>query len=432
MRLLILTVVVAACGGSEDGAILTVSAPSGPESADRLEIVLAGAETVATVERQRLRPGSFENASVRYYRQRASGGEVLGVSTLDGFVIRIEPNVEQAADEQFVPLLVAYRGENVVGIGAVVDENGNPAPVEIKDGELAEYIVAMVPLTVTDAADGLDDGEIVSVPCRGGNTAELASGYAWQPPDRAQLRLLLPDKPGSQDASARTIDLDCDAHAAPDTDCDDLRSAFHDDQIEMCDALDTNCDGDGLIVQTCPTEASACSGATDRGVQLCDDRTGETLGECTPDPACRCSVGSPGPCTKCVLSFVRTNDPSRIGPCAPAIGKIMLPMCTDAAPCDVRVVPQVGPWKAYISADGQSFATDVADAHGTLYIEAKTIESDVMATAPASIGGVYLAVTRGTTTVQIGIDLEVGSESIDNCAEAVDPSSGMHQMLCSP
>lgn len=425
MRLLILTVVVAACGGSEDGAILTVSAPSGPESADRLEIVLAGAETVATVERQRLRPGSFENASVRYYRQRASGGEVLGVSTLDGFVIRIEPNVEQAADEQFVPLLVAYRGETVVGIGAVVDENGNPAPVEIKDGELAEYIVEMVPLTVTDAADGLDDGEIVSVPCRGGNTAELASGYAWQPPDRAQLRLLLPDKPGSQDASARTIDLDCDAHAAPDTDCDDLRSAFHDDQVEMCDAFDSNCDGETLIAQPCPSAVGSCSSAPE-GVQLCDDRTGELLGGCVAEPSCNCLIGSQNTCRKCVLAFGGTAG--AVHTCTPAIGKIALP-CTESEPCDVSVVPQVGPWKAFISKDGMNFATGVDDASNALYIEVKSVDNMSMATPPASIGEVYLALRYANETVQLSIDLQIG-DAVDMCP--IEPSAGASPMVCSP
>src|SRR5678816_3691359 len=109
MRRLILLGVVAACG-SDDGAVLTLRAPNGPGSAARIEIVLASADAaaIATAD-QRAQLEGLTEAPVRYYRQRAPGGNVDAVARLDGFVVRIEPNSDVAADEKFVPFVLASR-----------------------------------------------------------------------------------------------------------------------------------------------------------------------------------------------------------------------------------------------------------------------------------------------------------------------------------
>ncbi len=41
---------VMACGGEDDGAVLTVRAPEGPGSAGRIEIILANADPSAIVD----------------------------------------------------------------------------------------------------------------------------------------------------------------------------------------------------------------------------------------------------------------------------------------------------------------------------------------------------------------------------------------------
>src|SRR5262245_40908277 len=85
---------------SNDGAILTFEAPDGPAGAARIQIVLASAdlETIGTGIRQRMQPGVLNEEDVVYYRQRAKGGIVESVDTVDGFQVRIEPEVDAAPD----------------------------------------------------------------------------------------------------------------------------------------------------------------------------------------------------------------------------------------------------------------------------------------------------------------------------------------------
>src|SRR5687767_11606132 len=126
MRLAYLVLVVAACG-SEEGTILTVTAPDGPDNVARLEIVLANADptTITELQDQRVAPNMLAGESARYYRQRATAGAITDVGGVDGFSVRIEPNLVMVPEKTFVPFLVAFDAQdNVVGIGAVLDTAG--------------------------------------------------------------------------------------------------------------------------------------------------------------------------------------------------------------------------------------------------------------------------------------------------------------------
>src|SRR5678816_2839548 len=107
MRRLILLGVVAACG-SDDGAVLTLRAPNGPGSAARIEIVLASADAaaIATAD-QRAQLEGLTEAPVRYYRQRAPGGNVDAVARHAASAESIKPTSDGGADEKFVPCVVA-------------------------------------------------------------------------------------------------------------------------------------------------------------------------------------------------------------------------------------------------------------------------------------------------------------------------------------
>src|SRR5690349_19373873 len=140
MRLASLVLVVAACG-SDEGSLLEISAPEGPENVARLEIVLANADKVETVDGQRIAPRDFVGTeNVRYYRQRATAGVIEAVGRADGFVLRLEPNIADVPEKIFVPFLVAYDADdNVVGVGAVLDENREPTSITIEGGMTRKY-----------------------------------------------------------------------------------------------------------------------------------------------------------------------------------------------------------------------------------------------------------------------------------------------------
>ena len=71
-------------------------------------------------------------------------------------------------------------------------------------------------------------------------------GVVWRPRAGGELRVMLADPTAGGDATARTLDLDCDGHeVAPNNsgaDCDDTRARFHAGAAELCDMEDTNCD----------------------------------------------------------------------------------------------------------------------------------------------------------------------------------------------
>jgi len=171
MRLAWLALVIGACG-TDEGSLLEISAPDGPENVARLEIVLANPDKIETVEDQRLAPRDFAGTEdVRYYRQRATAGVIVGVGRADGFVLRLEPNIASVPEKIFVPFLVAYDAQdNVIGVGAVLDENHEPTSITIEGGMTRKYFVVSSGCpgpNSSDAKSGLMNcAPVPPVPCR--------------------------------------------------------------------------------------------------------------------------------------------------------------------------------------------------------------------------------------------------------------------------
>lgn len=435
MRRLAWPVVVGLCAcstpGPKQGAVLTFGTPDGM-SATRIEIVLANAATdaAADLRNQRREPGSGETDDVRYLRQRALGGALEDMKSLDGFEMRIEPDEATSTDEQFIPIVLVYDHDALVGIGAVEDAAGDPSAVQIAPNVLTTYAVTVTPLQSVGEDAALDPGTARIVSCFDRLQQPWQSGIAWVAHTR-QLRLLLPDiseDPMATDATARGLDLDCDAHDAEDADCDDLRGSFYNGAPESCDGLDTNCDSVRYVPEACTQSALACNigAGTASGVRVCDDEEG-TQGACTPSAACLCGTGASNGCTRCIVDF--TGPTSARTACSPSVGQIHLAVCEGTA-CTVEVAGATPPWRAFIgTADTGPFTTKLQNVH-TVFLEAK--RSGALPFAAGNIGEAYLLVTPNgsATTVTLPIQFEMSSDS-QQCTPLSNPSVGS-KMTCSP
>lgn len=406
--------------GPNDGAVLTFDAPAGPTAAARVQIVLASAdtETIGTGIRQRMQPGALSEEDVVYYRQRAKGGIVESVATIDGFQIRIEPELDAAPDETFIPFALIYDdADELVAVGAVEDPDGNPMPVEIREDVRIEYPMTITPVENPGADAPLAANQGISVGCLDADATAWTSGVAWRPDTGPQLRLLLADlaaDPSATDATARAADLDCDAFDAADDDCDDLRDAYHPGQTETCDGLDTDCDGRRMEVQPCALPA-ACGGM---GVSLCTDvgvNAAETI--CQPDPTCACLAGGPS-CARCIIDSVPPASGATRPACAPAVGKLHLDQYCEGA-CSVEVVAVDGVEAALALLETGPYATRV-DTTGLIYLRAKVGPGFPTPTMTfTSVGRVFLAVTTQNRTQAVNIDLEISNETTESCAPAM-------------
>lgn len=420
MRLAYLLLLVCACG-TEEGTLLTIRAPAGPDHVARLEIVLANADqaTITDLADQRVAPSTLEGETVRYYRQRATAGAIESVGAADGFTVRIEPNLVMVPEKTFIPFLVAFDAQdNVIGVGAVLDLEGNPSTVDIESGTTVQYIVDMVALSPMDPALGMGERESMRVVCEA-----WTSGIAWRP-GATQLRLLLAER-GTGDATERLADLDCDGFEAKVQDCDDLRAAFNPAAAEQCDGIDSNCDAARTAVQAC--SATQCPGD---GLQLCDDRTGEPIGACVANAQCACADGQ---CNMCMLAYRDTAVAERKAPCAPAVGKMHFPQCAvDGAPCTIEVLQGSGGWIGYIAASPTgNFSTTLANVTvGYAYLEAKLAgASDVEGQPRASIGSLNLVITQNGQSTLVPVDLRLDEGASDQC-QATPAST--YAMYCTP
>jgi hypothetical protein len=427
MRLAWVVVLVAACG-TEEGSVLTIRAPEGPAGVARLEIVLANADKIETIDGQRLAPANFAGEeAVRYYRQRATAGVIEGVGAADGLSVRIEPNIAMVPEKIFVPFLVAYDDHDaVIGVGAVLDENLEPTTITIEGGAARKYFVDMTPLSAMDPALGMGARESMNVVC--GEDRKWTSGIAWRPA-ATQLRLLLADRSqnlDATDASERDADLDCDAHAANETDCDDLRPAFHAGRQDVCDGMDQNCDGARTSVQSC--QDGTC---TTGGVQLCDDRTGEPIGACLANASCACDSGA---CAFCALTFRATQDAAKKSPCAPGVGKMKFAGCIEGAACTIEVVSTTGPWVGYISTQPTAgFTTKITNVITEAYLELKLSgTSEVVGQAASSVGAVNLAITQNGQTRLLPVDIQLADTAPNAICQVIPGTTNLHAMTCAP
>jgi hypothetical protein len=427
--------VLGACG-PDDGAILTFEAPEGPEGAARIQIVLASAntETIGTGIRQRMQPGALGEEDVVYYRQRARGGVVDAVQTLDGFQVRIEPEIDAAPDETFIPFALIYDdASELIAVGTVEDPDGNPMPVEIREDVRIEYAMTITPVTYPGASAPLDVNQGLVVGCLDYHAEVWTSGVAWRPDTGPQLRLLLADlseDASATDASERMADLDCDAFDAANNDCDDLRDAYHPGQSETCDGLDTDCDGQRMEVQTCSLPGS-CGGT---GVALCTDMGANAVSTvCQPDPTCACLDNPNGGngCARCILD----TRPGAVGAttraaCAPAIGKMHIDALCEGS-CIVEVADVEGAEVLISNAELGPF-TNRVQSTGVVYVRVKAGGNGfpVPTMTFTSVGRVFLAITHENRTTAFNVDLEITDEPRAECAAAslVDNYS----MFCTP
>lgn len=435
----------AACdSGPNEGAVLTFETPDGPMTASRLEVILANAaaDSISEVASQRREPGSVDDDAVRYYRQRVPGGTIEGTTAVAGFQLRIEPDLATSKDETFIPIVFAYDAERLIGVGVIEDANGDPARAQITPGTVTSYTVTMGAVRVVDDDDAaVGHGTARVVTCQGRDTAAGApwrSGVAWFPtadPARPngrthQLRLLLPDvaaTPLATDATARAADLDCDAHPADASDCDDLRGAFYDGAADTCDGRDTNCDSQRYVPQPCTVQNALCSiGPTPTGVQLCDDEAG-TLGACTASAECLCAPGNPATsCIQCTVDFVGSGGMKSA--CTPSIGKIKLPMCEVAESCTVEVAAATTGWRGYLGTlETGTFTTKLTGIHGSVFLEVKREGS--LPVSASSVGEVYLIVTTTQGPVTVPVQMLMTSQA--TACQPIAMGSGS-KMICSP
>jgi hypothetical protein len=429
---LVVIVGLVACG-PDDGAILTFEAPGGPETAARIQIVLASAnaETIGTGIRQRMQPGVLAEEDVVYYRQRAKGGVVESVETLDGFAVRIEPEIDAASDEKFIPFALIYDDADVlIGVGAVEDPDGNPMAVEIREDIRIEYAMTITPVTPPGASEPLVANQGLVVGCLDDHAEVWTSGVAWRPDTGPQLRLLLADlaaDASATDATERDADLDCDDYDAAENDCDDLRDAYHPGQSETCDGLDTDCDGRRMEVQQCSLPNS-CGGM---GVSLCTDMGANAVTtECQPDPTCAC-LDAGNNCARCIIETrVPSVGATNRAACAPAIGKLHIdPYCEGA--CTVEVVDVEGAEATISAAEMGPFMARIQSTN-VVYVRVKTGGGGFPAPSMTftSVGRVFFAITHENRTVAFNVDLEITDGAQVECQPAllVDNFS----MYCTP
>ncbi len=433
MRPVSLVLMFAACGGGGDGAVLSFTAPEGLGEASRIELVLASADSAAvTTAKQRMRPGLLTEESVVYYRQRSTVDAISGVTTLDGFEVRIEPDQNIVDDETFVPFALIYDAQDaLIGVGTVNDGNGIPTPVLVRPGTVASYDIIVVKLVPDTDEDGVAVGQGHAISCEGQQGA-WPSGAVWRTQSGPQIRLLLPDvaaDPDATDAMERALDLDCDDHAAADRDCDDLRTAYHRGQTETCDGRDTDCDGRPLeLIEGCQSSNLGTCGAPN--VQICADSAAGLASQCAAPVECACAPGSASlACHRCALSWVPATGGA--SPCSPSVGKIHFDACP-APGCTVEVVGGEGQWEIKLGpAETGPFTSQLPGvAIGYVYVRATYLGSAPFSITATTIGSMYLAITSpvaGRPPSLIPINLELEDVMFAQC-----PTTGTSFMRCTP
>lgn len=412
---------VAACSKLDDGALLSIdTAGAGPQTAGRIEILLANAKdsAITEVDDQRVRAGDLAQHGVRYYRQRASAGVVENVAPVDGFRVRIEPNGELVAEKDLIPFLIAYDGaDQIIGIGSFLDANGQPDKIEIRSDVLRVYDITMVAMTQVAGDAAIETGQVLPVEC-----GPIRSGLAFRPGD-TELRLLLPDR-AHTDASDRPLDMDCDDVPADQGDCDDLRGEFHPGAVEACDGMDHDCDFRRLELVTCGGISTAC-GETE-GVQLCADTDdGAVAGDCTVEPVCACANGTCG--SFCRLGFEGGDGVPTKTMCDPQIDTaVAIPGCGTL--CTVEVLERPGDeFRVTIAHDNDTnFTTKLHDVPAKLQIKVEHVGPNPVTGNPATaVGGFFLAVLPNggnqVIPLPVGLVLEAQSQTCDPNPASVRP-----------
>ena len=422
MRLLGLCCVLVA-GCIETGAHLTFSAPNGPTSAMSFSVVLATPDRVPLVNGQRTSPTKHDVQSVSYYLQRTiAGGEHNKVAQLDGFAVRIEPDIS-ISETAFIPFVLIYDGENetgnIIAIATFVAPDSHvPSPILVKLDEIDKYTLTVEPVVQVSDREPAAAGQVQVVKC-GEGEQEFVSGIVWRPKSGGELRLVFADD-GGLDATKRALDLDCDGHTvtieSSGGDCDDSRGWFHRGAPESCDGFDTNCDSLETIAVACPATSNLCPDPTaGTGVALCHDTSPPMQAQCQSDAQCLCAgLGSVG-CTKCILEAELGATAGTVTPCQPGIGFLYLDqLCMFDTKCRVEVVGVRGGWVVEVGGDTVNFGPVALDVVSKFYIKATRPEgvgAEIQGVRGTSTGEVDVVVTTSDGVAHlIPIDLQLTSD----------------------
>jgi hypothetical protein len=369
MQLSSLVAGILALGACADtGAHLTFDAPQGPRSADSFQVILARSDAIPSIQNQRTTYGGTETQTVSYFLQRTAAGATSDkVDTVDGFTVRIAPD-ESVAESELIPFVLLYDGnDRIIGVGTYrAGDTPMPSPILVVRDEIDKYTLSVERVDEVSDLDDPAPGQVVRVTCPKDDGTELTSGIVWRPLGGGELRILLPED-GSDDASNRDLDLDCDGKAVkPDDsrlDCDDMRAKFHRGAEDICDGLATDCDGAQVMATDCTSTAFVCTNPQNNtvvpGVELCDDRTGQALG-CHANATCSC-LGDLGSCVSCIAQATAGSIQATVRPCQPAIGMLSTyGKCSVNEPCDVEVVQTTDDWKIEIAPTGTTSFGDRA------------------------------------------------------------------------
>jgi hypothetical protein len=265
------------------------------------------------------------------------------------------------------------------------------------------------------------------VTCTRDDQTSYTSGIVWHTRAGNELRLLLPND-GGLDATGRALDMDCDGHAVtPESsraDCDDTRPAFYEGALDMCDGMDTNCDGAQAIATQCQANLQCAGLFGTNGVSVCDDTTGDPS-DCHAAPSCACAGGTAG-CRYCEIPVAKpvlhAGDATWLDVCYPATGQLSLSSyCGDTNRCDVEVVGMRGGWKLEISAPtANAFGYRAYDVGAFLAVRAKRAEDpatyEVMAAPFTPVGEIDLAIITQDRTFYLGLQLNLAEYVALTCS----------------
>jgi hypothetical protein len=381
------------CACSESGAHLTLAAPNGPAKAAAFKLILATPEYVPQIANQRVSPREDATQTVPYFLQRTIAG-AEPIDHVDGLRIRLAPDALD--DEKFIPFVLLY--DNAGAIVGIATFQTPPSPVLVVADEIDKYVLSVEPVTqVTDDVKPAA-GQVQVVECSDDADGTFTSGIAWRPLGGGEIRVLFPAD-GSNDATGRELDLDCDQHAVSEDssgrDCDDTRGWVNRDAQEMCDGFDTNCDGMKTTIVACAGNGICPDPATGMGTAICDDRTGE-VSACMSDVQCLCANQLTG-CTRCLMEYAAGSTTASFAPCQPSAGPLSTGgLCSATEPCTVEVLAVRGGWKAEVASDlvNPSFGNGASGVGAKVMLRVKRPEGPGFEmTRQSSLGEVDLLIT---------------------------------------
>ncbi|MCX5748358.1 MAG: hypothetical protein NT062_38385 [Proteobacteria bacterium] len=388
LTLAMLVTSLAGCGGDEQGAVITLHGDV--VGVTRIEIVLASPDQTLVAIPQRttevMFPGSSPSEPVDYYKQQSTT-KAIDVTSLEGFQVRIEPDLAGAT---YIPFVLVFAGDTLAAIGRIGDA---PMPITIPSDRIERYDVVVDPMALVDATP------IVAGHAKVASCAGSVAGYAFRFATGNQRRLVIAQG-DAIDATQQPFDLDCDGNAADDlvVDCDDLTDAYRAEAPEACgSAFDFNCDSHVQTRRACAfggPNGQACTGK-----EACDGST-PCVADNTDEIACACVLGR---CNVCVLEGVPSMvDPATLDPCLPAtanLGKL----CTSPTGCKLTVSGPLG-WEVGFVVGGVASTQITITADTDVILGATSVQALLTQTPGQIYGPIDVTIESGQSGMPVIID----------------------------